>query len=162
VRWIKEKEKGKEVNEMSKKKLVIVLIMYLTIITGGQVFAATCPNIVGDWNLTGEYVVHNGGDGYGDIEGTLNIEDQNGCLFYGKLEREEPPPPATIPINGVIRRERGAWKIILTCPNGFRIGTLHENDSDNRRITVTGSGWDGLMGSPNWFMSSQCTFTQKK
>ena len=37
---------------MAVRYIGVVLIMCLAIVSGGSVFAETCPNVVGDWDTT--------------------------------------------------------------------------------------------------------------
>lgn len=92
----------------------VALIMCLAIVSGGLVFAETCPNVVGDWDTTVKRVTYSNNTEdyfYSDGNVTYHIIDQSDCLFYGNVEFQNGSGTVSSPITGVITEKK---KMIIT------------------------------------------------
>ena len=92
----------------------VVLIMCLAIVSGGSVFAETCPNVVGDWDTTVKRETYDNDTEdytYSDGSATYHIIDQSDCLFYGNVEFQSGSGTVSSPITGVITEKK---KMIIT------------------------------------------------
>lgn len=90
------------------KKLMFVFLMFACI---GEVSVAEaacfvpCPNVVGAWKFTDAKTVSwNGGTGQytyeSGISGTISIDSQQECLFYGTFQPDGGENP--VPITGTV------------------------------------------------------------
>ena len=71
---------------MLKKKIMILLIVFMSLFIGNLVFAGTCPIIVGDWDFTHVGVSWDGNyEYYEPTNFVISITNQNECLFYGEM-----------------------------------------------------------------------------
>lgn len=89
---------------MTKKQIVFILTFCLAVIGGSVVSAQSCSNVTGDWDFSEVRVAYDA-NGFGYTQGAvvLHITNQNGCLFYGKMEVPGYPDssgPFTGAING--------------------------------------------------------------
>ena len=93
---------------MIRKNFIFVLTLGLTIFIAGVAFGQNCSDIVGDWDLTIEWVYYDDVDdsyGYTTYNGIIHIVDQNGCLFYGYVEFPD-DPESDGPLTGIITKRR--------------------------------------------------------
>ena len=78
---------------MIKKHALFIITLGLSVFIGGLAFAQSCPDVVGDWEVTGEQVLGQWRPGedpsfvyiYQSLDGVIVIVDQQGCLFYGNI-----------------------------------------------------------------------------
>ena len=99
---------------MAVRYIGVVLIMCLAIVSGGSVFAETCPNVVGDWDTTVKRVTYDNDTEdytYSIGSATYYIIDQSDCLFYGNVEFQNGSGTVSSPITGVITEKK---KLIIT------------------------------------------------
>src|SRR4030066_775192 len=109
---------------MFKKNYLIILTLCLTTLSGSLVFAEICPDVVGDWDATLNWVNYNHPECpdyfcYTQFTLIFHILQQDGCLFYGY--REVPNnPQAQAPITGVISQGMSiTWNASGTLYNGI-------------------------------------------
>ena len=110
---------------MFKKNYLIILTLCLTTLSGSLVFAEICPDVVGDWDATVNWVNYNHPECpdyfcYTQFTLIFRILQQNGCLFYGY---REVPTTQPVPITGVISQGTSiTWNASGTLYNGILSG----------------------------------------
>ena len=78
---------------MNRKKSVSLLltVSLSAILFGNVAIAENCPNLIGNWEVTGKEVcgiIATEEFEYRPVYATLEITNQDGCLFYGYLHSE--------------------------------------------------------------------------
>jgi hypothetical protein len=79
---------------MLKKSVIVTFFIMFNMFICGSVFSQSCPDVVGQWDVTGEQILGNWRYGedpnfdftYQQINGIITITDQQACLFHGWLE----------------------------------------------------------------------------
>ena len=77
---------------MIRKSAVFVIVFGLSIFIGiCAAFAQSCPDVLGEWDITGEQILAHRGDAgefsfhFNPLSGELDIVKQDGCLFHGEI-----------------------------------------------------------------------------
>lgn len=128
---------------MNKKIFAVVLTIFVILI-GSRTFAATCPNIMGDYDFGFDYVACDSGNcGFGSAGGIMRVTGQNGCLFYGYTEW---PDQYQCPFTGAIS---GKAVTGTDCDNVLINGALLNYNSathlyDRMKFTLTETSDPGL------------------
>jgi hypothetical protein len=77
----------------------------LLLFVAGSAFGESCPSLVGSWSVVAESASFSTSPtisySYVDSAGTLNIFDQEGCLFQAVYQRTDVSEPAQ-PLTGAI------------------------------------------------------------
>jgi hypothetical protein len=120
-------DRKKSMFVLTVKCLIIILTVCLTLMIGSQSFAEICPNLIGDWDYTSNYVRYNPNtDSYTLFTetGVIHITDQNNCVFYGTNELLS-PNAGIYPVLGTIYNNKSV--IIVTANTALDDYHLNQN-----------------------------------
>ena len=132
---------------MNSKKISIILltVSLFAILFGNVAIAENCPNLVGNWEVTGKEVCGIRATEefeYRPLDATLEITNQDGCLFYGYLRSLYGDGLIT----GLIVRRKitmTVWDVTITgrlLLNNKMILTFSDLADDENTEQCTGSG----------------------
>ena len=121
---------------MIKKFAISTIVLGLSVLIGGWAFAQSCPDVVGEWDISGEQILSQWRYQqdppfeftYQTLEGVIEIVDQQGCLFHGWLYLGA----FQFPLVGTIKNR----KITMVSGDAVANARLAGYDRINRLFTI--------------------------
>jgi hypothetical protein len=121
---------------MIKKRAVFVMALGLCVFIGGLAFAQSCPDVVGEWDVTGEQIYSQWRYHeetpfefeYRPRDGVIEIVEQRECLFHGWVHTGD----FKLPLVGTINNRN----IIMVSGDAVTNAKLRGYNRDTRLFTI--------------------------